>query len=358
MNSTANYPVENLHEFCVNVLSAAGVEKSAAEIISESMLLSDLRGVDSHGIVRLPAYLARIEGGVLDKDGPLEIEKESGAVALINANNNFGQLAGHKAMHLAIKKADYSGFGAVFVKNSNHFGMTAYYSMMALSYDRIGFAATNSSPAMNPYGTTVPLLGTNPLSLAIPADGELPIVLDMATSVVARGKIRYAALIDKKIPLGWAVDKDGLSTDDPRKALAGSLEAIGGVKGSALSLMIDLLCGVLTNTALTGEVKTLTDPSGPSLTGHLFCALNPSFISDTQQFKQNVDTVIRRIKSLPAVDNKPIFLPGEIEHNLTCQRKEEGIPLKPDVVSSLNQAALRYGLTELNNIKTIKKEAI
>lgn len=358
MDSAVKLSVEDLHGFCVNALSAAGVGPESAAIISESMLVSDLRGVDSHGIVRLPAYLARMEGGVLDMNGPLEVEKDSGAVALINANNNFGQPAGHMAMQLAIKKAQDYGIGSVFVKNSNHFGMTAYYSMMALSHDMMGFAATNSSPAMNPYGTAVPLLGTNPLSVAIPAAEELPIVLDMATSVVARGKIRYCALINKKIPLGWALDKDGLPTEDPQQALDGSLEAIGGVKGVALSLIIDLLCGVLTNTALTGEVRTLTDPSGPALTGHLFCALNPSFVSEATAFKQRVDQVIRLIKSLPAVDNKPVFLPGEIEHNLTLQRKEEGIPLSPDVVASLNRVALRYHLSDLNKIHTNKKEAI
>ena len=196
------------------------------------------------------------------------------AVALLNANNTFGQIAGHRAMTLAIDKAKLYGTGVVAVKNSNHFGIAAYYAMMALKEGMVGCVFTNASPAMAVYGTKPPLIGTNPIAIAIPAGDRFPIVLDMSTSVVARGKIRYAAVTGHPILPGWARDSDGKPTQDAQAALKGTLEPVGGPKGSALSLIVDILCGVLTDTVLTGGVRNITDTSGPANTGHFFSALN------------------------------------------------------------------------------------
>jgi len=197
------------------------------------------------------------------------------------------------------------------------------------------------------FGTKTPLIGTNPIAIAIPAGDRDPIVLDMSTSVVARGKIRYAALTGHPIPLGWARDADGKPTEDAKAALKGSLEPVGGVKGSALSLIIDLVCGILTNTVLTGGVKNVTDMSGPAQTGHFFTALDISRFIDMTLFKSNVDSVITHIKSLPPAGGGEIFMPGEIEFNLGRKRLEEGIPLEEEVVSSLNAVAARYGVPPL-----------
>jgi LDH2 family malate/lactate/ureidoglycolate dehydrogenase len=218
---------------------------------------------------------------------------------------------------------------------------------MAQKEDMVGCVLTNSSPAMAVYGTKTPLIGTNPIAIAIPAGDHFPIVLDMSTSVVARGKIRYAALTGHSIPLGWARDPEGKPTEDAKIALKGSLEPVGGVKGSALSLIIDLVCGVLTNTILTGGVKTVTDMSGPAMTGHFFTALNVSKFIDIKLFKANVDQVITNIKSFPPVNGGQIYMPGEIEFNLGKKRMEEGIPLEAEVVQSLNAVASRYGAAPL-----------
>jgi LDH2 family malate/lactate/ureidoglycolate dehydrogenase len=198
------------------------------------------------------------------------------------------------------------------------------------------------------FGTKTPLIGTNPLAVAIPAGDHLPIVLDMSTSVVARGKIRYAALMGQSIPLGWARDPEGKPTQDAGLALKGSLEPVGGPKGSGLSLIIDLLCGVLTNTVLTGGVKTVTDMTGPAVTGHFFSALDISKFIDIKLFKTNVDQVITNIKNFPPViDGGKIFMPGEIELLAEKKRIEEGIPLDQEVVDLLNQVAARYGVAPL-----------
>ena len=343
------FPAQKVEEFCVNVLTKAGLSTNWSAIVAESLLCAEVRGILSHGVVRLESYIKRVETGVMKIEARVTTEMDEQAIALLNANNTFGQMAGHTAMTLAIEKARQYGTGVVAVKNSNHFGVAAYYAMMALKEDMVGCVFTNSSPAMAVYGTKKPRIGTNPIAIAIPAGDQFPIVLDMSTSVVARGKIRYAALTGHDIPLGWARDSDGKPTANAQVALKGSLEPVGGVKGSALSLIIDIVCGILTNTVLTGGVKNITDTSGPSKTGHFFSALNVSKFIDPRLFKANVDQVIRSIKGLPAVDGGEVFMPGEIEYRCSKRRMEEGIPLEKEVLRSLNAVAARYGAAPLTS---------
>lgn len=341
------FSVQRLEAFCTEVLKKAGLSPEGASIVTESLLCAETRGIQSHGVVRLETYIQRVEAGVMTVQSAVTAAMDDRAVALLDAHNTFGQVAGHQAMSLAIDKAGQYGAGVVAVRNSNHFGVAAYYAMMALKADMVGCVCTNSSPAMAVYGTKTPLIGTNPVAIAIPAGDHLPIVLDMSTSVVARGKIRYAALTGHPIPPGWARDVDGKPTQDAKVALKGSLEPVGGVKGSALSLIIDIVCGILTHTVLTGGVKNITDVSGPSQTGHFFAALDISRFMDTKRFKSDIDQVITDIKQLPAVDSGQIFMPGEIEFNLSRKRMEEGIPLEDEVISSLNGVAARYGVAPL-----------
>jgi LDH2 family malate/lactate/ureidoglycolate dehydrogenase len=249
-------------------------------------------------------------------------------------------------MKKAIELAKDFGIGMVAVSNSNHFGTASYFSMMAIEDGMIGITMANASPAIAPFGTAEPLLGTNPLSIAVPAKDKPPIVLDMAMSTVARGKIRLSALKNEQIPLDWGLDANGNPTSDPNEALKGSLVPIGGVKGSALSLIVDLICGVMTNTSLTGEVKNITDMSGPSDTGHAFIAINIADFIGFDLFAGNVDAVIDIIKGLTPRYDK-IYMAGEIEHNLTAKMKAEGIALEGEVVDLLNQCADQYGSPRL-----------
>jgi LDH2 family malate/lactate/ureidoglycolate dehydrogenase len=341
------FPAQKLEEFCISVLTKAGLSQDWSAILAQSLVYADLRGIQSHGVVRLETYMKRLEAGVMKPEAPIEIEMDKQAVALVNANNTFGQIAGKKAMTLAMDKAKEYGTGVVAVKNSNHFGIAAYYAMMALDEDMVGCVFTNASPAMAVYGTKTPLIGTNPISIAIPADEQFPIVLDMSTSVVARGKIRYAALTGHAIPMGWARDSDGKPTENAEAALKGTLEPVGGVKGSALSLIIDIICGILTDTVLTGGVRETTDMSGPTKTGHFFSALNISRFIDVKRFKTNVDQVIRNIKGLPAISEGQTYMPGEIEYLCSRRRMKDGIPLAEDVVELLNSIAVRHGVPPL-----------
>jgi LDH2 family malate/lactate/ureidoglycolate dehydrogenase len=340
------FPAQKVEAFCSNVLTKAGLSPESSAIVTKSLMCAELRGIYSHGVVRLETYLQRVETGIMKLSAPVTTEMDAPAVALLNANNTFGQVAGHKAMTMAIGKARQCGSGEVAVRNSNHFGVAAFYAGMAQEEGMIGCVLTNSSPAMAVFGTKTPLIGTNPIAIAIPAGNHLPNVLDMSTSVVARGKIRYSALTGQSIPLGWARDPEGNPTQDANLALKGSLEAVGGAKGSGLSLIIDLVCGVLTNTILTGGVKTVTDMSGPAMTGHFFSALDVAKFIDLELFKANVDQVITNIKSLPPVSGQ-IFMPGEIELLAEKKRREEGIPLDKEVVDMLNGVAARYGAAAL-----------
>jgi LDH2 family malate/lactate/ureidoglycolate dehydrogenase len=334
-----------LHKFCVSLLKKVGLNEQHATIVADSLLFADLRGTDSHGVVRLKSYLERAQMGVMNVNPDMRIEHEYAAVALLNAQNGFGQIAGTKAMELAIRKAKIGGVALVGVKNSNHFGVAAFFATKAIQENMIGLAMTNASPAIAPYDSKVPLLGTNPFAVAIPALHQRPIVLDMATSLVARGKIRLAALAGREIPKDWALDSNGDPTSDPVAALKGSMAAIGGPKGSGMSLVIDLLCGVLTGSSFTGEVRNITDTSGPAKTGHLFVAMDIKMLGSALKFKRNMDNIILHIKSLPPVGGRTIYLPGEIEFDLENVRSVEGIPLEADVVASLRELATHYGVS-------------
>jgi LDH2 family malate/lactate/ureidoglycolate dehydrogenase len=340
-------PTEHLVGFITAVLIKAGLTQEDAAVITDSLIFADLRGIASHGVVRLTSYLERVEKGVMDLNPAMPFVRDYPASALLDAKNGFGQLAGVRAMDKTIEKARACGIGAVAVRNSNHFGVAAFFAMRALQKQMIGVALTNASPGIAPFRAKAALVGTNPIAIAIPAAREKPVVLDMASSVVARGKIRLAQLAGKRIPLDWALDANGKPTDDPTAALKGTMAAIAGPKGSGLSLMIDLLTGVLTGSSLTGDVRNITDTSGPCQTGHLFLAIDPSKFGDVDEFLRDVDQVVRRIKALESVDGGPIYLPGELELLLETQRRAEGIPLDAETQASLASVAERYGVPVL-----------
>lgn len=347
MDKPILYDVHVLQEFCIEILIKAGVNQEDAEIISDTLMFAELRNVQSHGIVRLPTYIERMEKGVLNKNADMKFYNNAAAISILDADNGMGQVASHKAMEQAMEVASVYGIGMVAVKNSNHFGVASYYSMMALKKNMIGIVMTNASPAIAPYGTKTPILGTNPLTVAIPAQNSTPIVLDMSMSTVARGKIRLFALQNKEIPLDWGLNSEGNPTSDPNEVLSGSLVPIGGVKGSGLSLVIDLLTGVLTGTSMTGEVKNVTDMSGPSNTSHVFIAINISSLINPEMYKNNVDLVIDKIKSLPPKGDNQIYMAGEIEQNLMAKRLAEGIPVDIPVINTLNSLAAKYGIQKL-----------
>jgi LDH2 family malate/lactate/ureidoglycolate dehydrogenase len=344
-------PADALTDFAAAVLRGAGLSGPDASVVAESLVAADLRGVASHGVGRLGQYLARIEHGVMVADADIRIAHDMPAAALLDAGNGFGQLAATRAMEIAISKAGAVGIGAVSVANSNHFGIAGLYAEQAAAAGLIGIVMTNASPAMAPFNTSERMLGTNPLAVGIPAGPHPAIVLDMSSSLVARGKIRAAHRRgDSEIPEGWAYDSSGHATTDPGVALDGLLAPVGGAKGAGLSLVIDLLSGALSGSGAGGEVTNITDVSRPSGTGHLMIALNPAAFVGREAFERSTAEIVARIHSLPAADGGSVYLPGELENQRMTDSVASGISLNITVLAELEGLAAKYGVAPVRRL--------
>jgi LDH2 family malate/lactate/ureidoglycolate dehydrogenase len=335
---------EDLFDFCLNVLKCVGVKEDDAKIIADNLILANLRGVDSHGIARLPIYVERVIRGYIKPQGPIEIVREQGATALIDAHNNFGQVAAMYTTNLAAEKARRLGVSSVGVRNANHFGMAAYYALKLTQHKLIGIVLSNGPPAIAPWGGKKPMIGTNPLCIGFPmGKGENSIILDMAISAVARGKIRLAALKGEKIPEGWAFDENGNPTTDPAVALKGTLAPVGGPKGYGLALILDLLCGLVTGSSYLQNVKALDDFSGPSGTGFFIEAIDVEAFIPYREYEEKIAEYVKAVKSCPKREGvNEIFLPGEIEKREMERRTKFGVPLDNEVLESLKKLAERF----------------
>ncbi|WP_245831036.1 Ldh family oxidoreductase [Sediminibacillus massiliensis] len=335
-----------LQRFCANVFTKAGLSEKNAEIVSDSLVQANLRGVDSHGVVRTSIYLKRVEKGMINPHADVTIENESDATALINGNNHFGSVVGMQALEKALDKAKERGAAIVGVKGSNHFGTGAYYALKAIEKDMLLLVMSNASQTMPPTGGVRPFIGTNPLAVGIPSGEEAPFILDMATSVVARGKIIVAAQKGEDIPIGWAVDKDGNDTTDAEAALEGAVLPLGGPKGYGISMFIDILSGVLTGAGFGKYVNNMYENwEDPQNVGHFFVAVDINQFIPLESFKKRMDTYIKEIKSEPKAPNvEEIFIPGELEQKCVLERKKSGIELPEKLVEEFIEIGKRYDL--------------
>lgn len=336
-----------LEEFCSTLLQKMEVPAQDANLIAESLVRANLRGVDSHGVARMAIYMERLKQKLTNPRPKISILQETPAMALVDGDNGSGQVVAKMTMELAMTKAKGIGLSLVGIRNSNHFGATAFFTMMALKRDMIGIALANSYATVAPWGSRSQYFGTNPLSVAVPAGEGLPIVLDMATSVAAWGKIILAAQKGEPIPMGWAIDSDGEVTTDAAKALQGALIPFGGPKGSGISLIIDVLVGILTGADYGPYVGDLyKNLDRPQNVGQMMGAIDIGRFSDISEFKNRIDKVIREIKSLPKAKGvSEIFLPGEIEIRNQEQRGKDGIPLPETTVKDLQKLSAEYGVS-------------
>jgi ureidoglycolate dehydrogenase (NAD+) len=314
-----------------------GFSEEGAAMIADSLLEADLRGVSSHGAIRIPVYCDRLEHKVVFPDQPMDVAVDYGAVAVIDGHDTFGQISGTRAMRLAIEKASRYGVGCVGVRHSHHYGTAAYFAQMALEADMIGFSTTNTNPLMPPPGGKKKIVGNNPISYAVPAGRHLPIVLDMACSTVAHGKLQVAAKKGIEIPFGWATDADGHPTTDAAEAMKGFLCPVGGHKGFGLAEIMELLCGPLVGSGFGEEVTGLTGCyERPQNCGHFFAALDVSKFGDRDAFKQRVNRYIDFVKSCPVNEEvSGVYMPGEIEYQTREKRLAEGIPLPAGIAEDL-----------------------
>jgi LDH2 family malate/lactate/ureidoglycolate dehydrogenase len=336
----------HLTVFVTRVFEKAGLPQADAAIVAKGLVKADLRGVGSHGVSRVPMYLERLRKGVVNPRPRMTVRRVAGAVALLDGDDGMGFIAGRRGMQEAIQLAAESGIGMVGVRRSTHYGMAALYVLQAIEAGYIALALTNSSPAIPAWGGRTTFLGAAPLAAGVPGGSAQPYVLDMAMTVIARGKIRLAAVHDTPIPEGLALDNEGRPTTDAKKAFEGVCLPFGGVKGAALSMLMDLLAGLYTGANYGGEVKSLYfDHSAPQNVGHLFIAMKSDLFISHREFEQRADIFVERVKNLPrAAGVDEIMIPGEPEERVEQKRRRTGIPLTEKVSSELRAEAERAGV--------------
>src|SRR3989442_3256158 len=346
-----------LKEFCNRVWTKLGVPEKDAQVTTDVLVLADLRGVESHGVARLPRYYTDLKNGWTRPTDQSKVVRETKATALIDGGQSLGQVVGRKGMELAIKKAKETAIGIVSGRKSHHYGIAGYYSLIALEHDLIGVSMTNAAPLVVPTFGRTAVLGTNPISLTAPASREKPFVLDMATSVVPRGKLEVYDRLKKKMPLGWAVDATGKGTSDPHtvldalsKRLGGGILPLGGEgeehsghKGYGLALMVDVLCGVLSGSATGLGVDV--DKAKPNV-GNFLLGIDPAAFRPVDDFKRDMNRLSRELKDSPkAKGQSRIYVHGEKSHARMEKFQREGIPLSPKVVEAMRQVGTEIGVS-------------
>lgn len=340
------FPPDGLRSFAQRCLMACSVSEADAHLVADSLVKANLRGVDSHGITRLEIYTKRLRAGLVNPTPNVRLVRESAGTLLIDGDNGLGQVVGMRGLELGLSKLEQSGNVAVGIRRSNHYGAAAYYVQRAVEEDVITFAYSNAPPTMAPWGGVEPYVGTNPYAFGVPAGEHEPIVVDMATSTVARGKIILAAKKGEQIPEGWAIDNEGLPTTDARAALEGSVLPFGGPKGYAISLMVDIMSGALTGAGFGPRIRNLYEDFDNSQNVGAFFQLTAvrSFMP-VHQFKNRVDQMISEIKAVRhGVGIDEIFIPGEMEQRMELERRISGIPLGAETVSELQEVGKICGV--------------
>ncbi len=341
-----NVSSESLERFVATVFRHAGCEEDGARDMASCLVQTNLWGIDSHGVIRVGKYLDRLESGAMNGKPQIATLRADKSLEVLDADNSSGYVAGRTAMTRAIELAKQQNIAAVAIINSNHCGATALYARMALDHDMIGIAMTNVAPNMVMTGGSRPLTGNNPIAVAVPTFGEFPFVLDISLSAVAGGKLLVAAKKGEEIPEGWATDKDGRPTTDPKTGFEGFLLPLGGHKGFGLSLLVDILCGVITGGAFQHHLKSMYRyPNDPSNTAHLVIVMDPLVFMSKEQLQERMSEFVDTIKTSPTWDpDAEMLLPGEIEHRAEQERLRTGIPMPEALYEELKEIGNRFDL--------------
>jgi len=324
-----------------------------ARTVASLMAEADLQGSDGHGVIRLPQYLKRIRSGGVNLQPRITVAREKAAMALLHGDNGMGHLVMKRAAEIAIEKARNAGVAWVGTQWSNHAGPASLYARMMLPHDMIGlYFAVGNANHLPPWGGLEMLLSTNPIAAAIPAMEEPPIVLDMATTVAAYGKVKAKAARGEMMPEGWMIDREGRPLTDPRRANEGFLLPIGGYKGYGLALVVGLIAGTLNGAAMGRDVIDFNADAGtPTNTGQAIVAIDPGAFGEIADFKRAVDRLVRDLHAserLPGVDR--IFMPGEQSHAKIQAQRRDGIALPPSLVSTLDRLAEQLEIAPLRTL--------
>jgi LDH2 family malate/lactate/ureidoglycolate dehydrogenase len=335
--------------FAVSVLTKHQVSHDDAVAVADCLVEADLRGVQTHGLSRLPVYIERLQRGMMNPRPAMTLATPTAVCGSLDGDNGFGFLVGRRGMAEAMAMASDYGVGIVAAHNSNHFGMAASYLLQAVKAGYIAFVFTNAATSMPPWGGREGLFGTNPFAAGAPSGNAVPFILDMSPAVAARGKIRLAEKRGESIPEGYALDKDGKNTTDPKAALAGVVLPIGGHKGSGLSMLMDILSGVLSGAGFAGGVNDqYHNWDDPQNVGHFFMALKPGVFITEQAFRDRMDLLVQRVKAVPLADGfDEILMPGEKEARLAAQRLQNGIPYAAADLALLEKLAVANAVAPL-----------
>lgn len=342
----ARFDQKELVEWATQVLKKVSMPESDAKTTATILVKADLRGIETHGLSRLPIYVKRIQKGGINPKPNFKILKETQTTTLIDADGAMGQVAGKFAMSKAIEKAKDTSVGISSVRNGNHFGIVAHYLEMAINNNMFGLATTNTSPLLAPFGGRKAILGTNPIAFGFPGGKFYPVILDMASSVTSRGRIKLAQLNNEKIPLTWAVDERGIPTDDPNEALKGALLPFGAHKGYGLAVIGDILSSVISGAGyLTHTGELYKEPEKPQNLGFFMMAVKLEAFIDIDEFSQKITDFIKTIKESPKAEGtKEIFMPGEIEYIRESENKELGVPLGENIIRELKELGDSIGV--------------
>jgi LDH2 family malate/lactate/ureidoglycolate dehydrogenase len=346
VNDSTTIEAEELRDWLRKVFAAHRMPLHDAEVAANALVKASLRGVDSHGVARTPMYCERMRRKVANPTPEIKVTRVSPAVSLVDGDNGIGLVVGHRAMAEAISIAQEYGIGLAGVKRSGHYGMGALYVLQAIESGCVGLAFTNASPALPVWGGRAKFLGTSPFAAGAPTGAGSPFVLDMACSIVARGKLKFAAQRGEAIPEGLALDRQGRPTTDGAAAFEGVVLPMGGVKGAGLSLLMEVLSGVFTGAAFGGEVRNpFTGLDGPQGTGHFFMALRADLFMPMETFEKRMRTLAGRVKKQPLAQGfDEILMPGEPESRTERERLVSGIPLTRDVLESLQSEGKLAGI--------------
>ena len=349
-NNTVWVDVADLQAFIAAVFVHAGLPAADAGTVARLMAHADLQGSDGHGVIRLPQYLKRLQAGGINLHPNIRIATERAAMAVVDGNNGMGHLVMSYATSVAIEKARTAGVAWVGTRASNHAGPASLYARMPIEHDMIGlYFAVGNANHLPPWGGMEMLLSTNPIAVGIPAGSEPAVVLDMATTVAAYGKVKAKAKRGEPMPEGWMIDRQGQPLLDPTRANEGFLLPIGGHKGYGLALVVGLLAGTLQGAAMGRDVVDFNqDHTTPTNTGQAILVIDLKAFGEPEDFKHAVDRLVRDIRTserLPGVER--IWLPGEQSHGRRDEYAKTGIPIAPAVLGELDQMATQMGLAPL-----------
>ena len=336
---------ERLIDFAAQVYEHAGMPADDARLIADTLVQADLWGHQSHGVLRLGWYLDRLHNGVMQPVSRPELVIDSGALALIDGHDGVGQVVTMHATREAIRRAGTHGVGVVGVRNSNHFGTCMYYTLTGAREGYVTLLTSNGGPAMAPWGGMKKIIGTNPWSVAAPAGRHPPLVMDMANTGVARGKIYLARNKHLPIPLGWALNAAGAPTTDPQEAIDGIILPMAEHKGYAIAVIVDLLSGVLTGSGFLSAVHSPYKTAEKSNCGHLLIAIRIEGFQPLAEFAARMERFIAELKGVPRAKGfDEVFYPGEMEARNDVRNRREGLQLAEDTLVDLRRIAAETGL--------------